>query len=166
MDRFFSLIIFFVLISSCSRKTMEKTTQKDLHDPLQVKEIHEKKVKRTIPEPSGIEHKCTAIKDGLNIKDGCEGEGCFMFLRSGISLADKVILYQKPSTGAKKVGFLKKCEPYWDLKFFLRITKTTPVLVIRANNKLSENGVSPGDIIHLTHFGGEGSVFVCLGNSI
>ncbi|TDJ04586.1 MAG: hypothetical protein E2O68_07950 [Deltaproteobacteria bacterium] len=119
-----------------------------------------------IPEPSGKEHECSALKNGPILVEGCEGEGCSIILSDAPSIVDSVTLYEGAGTDTKKVGELKKCDLYFNLKPLLRFTAVTPVLVIKAQEDLLKHGISAGDKIYLTHAGGESSWFVCLGDKI
>jgi len=161
---YFSILM---LIISCTREK-EKTTLPPITESIALPETSKTTPEPsiTIPEPSGKEHECSALKNGPILVEGCEGEGCSIILSDAPSIVDSVTLYEGAGTDTQVVGELKKCDLYFNLKPQLRITEVTPVLVIKAQENLLKHGISAGDKIYITHYGGEGSWFVCLGDKI
>ena len=150
------ILLIFLLTISC-RPTIEKKSKKAKTSSLK------------IPPPKAYKGKtipCNILKNGPLLVEACEGEGCFAILENGLLLQDKVVLYEKPDIKSKVLGVLKKCEPYRKLKSYLLIKKLFPAKVTVSPYNSNSIGIRKGDKVFITHSGGEGSYFVCLGDKV
>ena len=95
--------------------------------------------------------------------EGCEGEMCDVIVEKyGAKVVVK--LYEKPETNSKIIDKIGRCEKFKNAVQLLKIEKLNPGKVIAQGELFAEKNVKIGDVVQITHYTGEGSWAVCLGD--